>query len=273
MTNTISNLKKYENDLDTLISNGEQLLMSIWHETDREGYLDSLKKEVKDEKARSLIVKKLPSFKDAYQIWYSESLALIKQLLPDRLDDFRKLFQKPKTHRKSITYENYVIEDALQGLQVTFGLEKVVGVDAAIPRLRQQLGIVKSVQKRFESSLFDIKQLVQADIFDSELESARELCKKEFLRGAGAIAGVVLEKHLAQVCVNHDILIKKKNPTISVFNDALKAADVYETPTFRKIQYLGDLRNLCDHKKEKNPSQDDVEELIDGVEKVTKTLF
>ena len=56
--------------------------------------------------------------------------------------------------------------------------EKVVGTDAAIPRFRQQLNIVSSVKKRFESSLFDIRQLVQADLFDSELDAAKELNKK-----------------------------------------------------------------------------------------------
>ncbi len=43
-----------------------------------------------------------------------------------------------------------------------------------------QIGILKSCEKRFESSLFDIKQLLQADIFDSELEAAQELNKKGF---------------------------------------------------------------------------------------------
>ncbi|PIP60385.1 hypothetical protein COX00_03620 [Candidatus Uhrbacteria bacterium CG22_combo_CG10-13_8_21_14_all_47_17] len=52
--------------------------------------------------------------------------------------------------------------------------EKVIGTDAVIPRSRQQLEIVKSIKKRFESPLFDIKQLVQADISDLELEVAKE---------------------------------------------------------------------------------------------------
>ena len=39
------------------------------------------------------------------------------------------------------------------------------------------------------------------------------------------------------------------------------------------MQYLTDLRNLCDHDKESEPTADQVSELISGVEKVTKTLF
>ena len=200
---------------------------------------------------------------------------MIKQLLPDRVDDFRRHYEKPKTKRKDITFENYTIEDHLQGLRVTRGWEEklVAGPQAAIPLFEQQLNILKSVKRRFESTLFDIKQLVQADLFDSELESAKELAKKGFLRGAGAIAGVVLEKHLSQVCDNHGVKITKKAPSISDYNDKLKEAEVFETPTWRKIQHLGDLRNLCDHKKKRDPKLDDVEELIEGVEKITKTLF
>ena len=97
-----------------------------------------------------------------------------------------------------------------------------MGPAAAIPHYNQQLAMLKSVKPRFESSLFEIQQLVQADLFDSELDAARELHKKKFYRAAGALAGVVLESHLGQVCQDKGIKFKKKNLTISDFNDALK---------------------------------------------------
>jgi len=268
----ITNLEKYKKDLEELIANGEQLLMAMQADFRGEDFRDQLKKVLKDEKKVSEYLKKLPSFSNAYQAWYSESLVLLKQLLPDRVSDFIKLYEKPKTRRKEITYENYVIEDALQGV-IRRGWEKVVGPHAAIPGFTQQLNIIKAINKRFESSLFDIKQLVQADLFDSELEAAKELNKKGFMRGAGAIAGVVLEKHLLQVCDKHGLKITKKNPSISDYNDKLKEAGTYETPAWRKIQHLGDLRNLCDHKKKKEPKTEDVDELIEGVESITKTIF
>jgi hypothetical protein len=118
-----------------------------------------------------------------------------------------------------------------------------------------------------------MRQLVQADLFDTELDSARELTKHGFRRGAGAIAGVVLEKHLAQVVSNHKIKISKQHPTISDLNDSLKAANILDVPTWRGIQRLGDLRNICDHNKQAEPTVTDVGELIDGVDKITKTLF
>ena len=89
-------------------------------------------------------------------------------------------------------------------------------------RFQNQLLILKSARSRFESSLFDIQQLVRADLFDSEVDIARELLKNGFSRAAGAVAGVVLEEHLKQVCSNHNVKVKKKNPHISDYNEALK---------------------------------------------------
>lgn len=269
----ITNLEKYKKDLKELIAKGNSLSMAMQANFLQEEFQNVLKKKFNDEKKVADFITKLPSFENDYQAWYSESLVLLKQLLPDRVSDFTKLYEKPKTIRREITSENYVIEDALQGLRITHGGEIVVGADAAIPRFRQQLNIIKAINNRFESSLFDIRQLVQADLFDSELDAAKELNKKGFLRGAGAIAGVVLEKHLLQVCDNHGVKITKKNPSISDYNDKLKEAGTYETSSWRKIQHLGDLRNLCDHNKNKEPKTEDVDELIEGVDCIIKTIF
>lgn len=265
------NIEKYKEDLEKLISEGEDLFNAIQYESLPKQFEDLVKPKLKDK--YDGYVSKLPSVRSNYQGWYSESLTLLKQLLPDRVNDFIRHYEKPKS-RKEIKHGNYVLEDYLQNLSVTRGAyEEVVGPSSAISQLEQQLAIVKSVRKRFESSLFDIQQLAQADIFDSELDSAKELNKKGFARGAGAISGVVLEKHLLQVCKNHSIPITEKNPSISDFNDKLKSSEVIETPQWRKIQHLGDIRNLCDHNKENEPSKDDVDELIAGVDKLIKTLF
>ena len=183
-------------------------------------------------------------------------------------------YEKPKP-RKDVSYENYRIEDYLQGLTVTRGWqkEKVVGPDAAIPQFRQQLNILKSVKARFESSLFDIRQLAQADLFDSELEAAAELVKHKFTRAAGALAGVVLERHLLQVCENHTIKVSKKAPGIANLNSALKQASIIDVVQWRFIQHLADIRNLCDHGKKAEPTSSQVDDLIAGVAKVVKTLF
>jgi hypothetical protein len=265
----ISNLDHYKKDLQALILKGNELHLAIQLECYPE-QVNDLKKQLGKEAED--VLKNLPSFSDEYQRWYSEAKMLIKQLLPERLGDFVRYYEKPKP-RKEINYESYRIEDCLQGLRMTRGAQKLVGPEAAIPHFRQQLAILNSVKARFESSLFDIRQLVQADLFDSELDAAKELSKHKFTRAAGALTGVVLERHLGQVCENHDIKITKKAPGIADLNNALKEANVIDVPAWRFIQHLADIRNLCDHDKKSEPTTEQVNDLIAGVMKVTKTLF
>lgn len=261
-----TNLDRYQTDLDDLIARGESLHLAMQaecHPTEFKKALGSKAQEVMAD---------LPSFTDTYQAWYSEAQTVIRQILPERLNDFVRLYEKPKT-RKEIDYENYRIEDFLQGLTVTQAGKEIVGPYAAIPHFRQQLSILKAAKSRFKSSLFDIRQLVQADLFDSELGAARSLAERGFLRAGGAISGVVLERHLGQVCANHSLKIGKKTPAIADFNDALKAADVVDTATWRFIQYLADIRNLCDHSKGTDPTPEMLNDLTNGVSKILKTLF
>lgn len=265
------NIEKYKQDLENLIKKGGSLYigMLVEHYPDQE---EDLKKRYK--KSEFDEVMKRINFRSNYQNWYSESLELIRQILPSRLEDFQSYYKSDKK-RKLIAVDNYKIEDYLEGLNTThhFTGEILVDGKAAIPKFDQQLNILKSLKQRFESSLFDIRQLVQADVFDNELEVAEELLKKGFVRAAGAVAGVVLEGHLQTVCNNHQVKVVKKDPGISDLNDLLKKDDVIETSDWRKIQHLGDLRNACDHKKEADPKKEDIEELIEGVRKFTKTLF
>lgn len=150
--------------------------------------------------------------------------------------------------------------------------EIIVDISSAIPRFEQQLNILKSTQNRFSSSLFDIKTLVMADVFDSEIDSARTLLHHKYYRAAGAIAGVVLEKHLSSVSISHTAPLKKKTTTISDLNDHLKDRGIIDVPQWRFIQHLGDIRNLCSHNKQE-PTKDQVQDLLDGVAKIIKTVI
>jgi hypothetical protein len=270
----VSNLEKYKKDLESLIARGESLEFAFRYGQDRAGFAKQATKQLGVKAAAFL--KCLPNFNGAYQAWYSEAKALVRQLLPDREEDFARFYEKPKS-RKEVTAENYSIEDSLQGMTVTRGTylntEKVVGPEAAMPRLAQQVALVRAAKTRFESSLFDIRQLLQADLFDSEIEAANHLLKNKFARAAGALGGVVLERHLGEVCTSHNVTLRKKEPTISELNDALKGAAVIEVEQWRFIQRLGDLRNLCDHSKKVEPTTEQMQDLLTGTAKVTKTII
>lgn len=264
-----NNIEKYKADLDRLIKLGRKMNLDLIYQ-DKEETSELTPKEAENAK------KYEDKFHSEYQNFYTEAHSVIRQLLPVRLDEFEKLY-KGESRRKEIDHVSFNIQDWLNGIRS--GANSRTGIktfnDLAITSMRfaTQLAILRSVSSRFESSLFDIKQLVQADLFDSELESSETLAKSGFLRGAGAVAGVVLEKHLAQVATNHSIKTRKKNPSINDFNELLKSNSVLDVPSWRQIQRLGDIRNLCDHNKDREPKEEEVLELIAGVEKFTKTLF
>ena len=255
------NLDRYKNDLDKLISNGEKLHLALLIEA-----VPTLSKQVTEERRKSL-----PDVRREYQAWYSEALTVIRQLLPDRVEDFIDYYKSLKP-RKELNSSTYRITDYLQRITATQGTRQIVGFDAAVSLLEQQVNIVKSLKQRFQSSLFDIRALAQADFFDNELDAADELNHKGFHRAAGALSGVVLAGHLATVCVQHQIS-KPKNPSIGELNDLLKKNDVLDVPDWRFVQRLGDLRNLCDHKKSGDPTKEQIHELIEGVRKIIKTVF
>lgn len=214
-------------------------------------------------------------FGEKYQNWYSRAVKVVALLGNDRLDEFKSYYLiDPK--RKAIGYSTYVIQDYIKGVGATlqylggprtFDHNEVLGI-----RILAQKNILESLSSRIDSVLADVEGKLFADIQDEELGAARELIRVS-PRAAGALAGVVLERHLQRVATNHGISIRKKNPTISDLNDPLKQAGVYETPTWRRIQLLADLRNLCSHKKDRDPQRDEIDELISGVNVIVKTIF
>ena len=262
---TASNLDRYKKDLESLIARGEQLLHSIQAECHPEEFHAAAKKKLG--KGAKAFIAGLPSFDATYQAWYSEAITLVEQLLPNRVTDFVRHYERPKS-RKYITRETYRIEDKLLGMSAAYA-----GPADGIPHFQQQLGILKAVRARFESSLFDIRQLVMADLFDSELDAAAELARNRFIRAAGAVAGVVLEKHMIEVCNSHGVSLGTKKATIGSLNDSLRSASVVDIAQWRFIQHLGDIRNICDHSKGAEPTPEQVRDLITGVNKTVKTLF
>ncbi|WP_217987324.1 hypothetical protein [Vreelandella alkaliphila] len=261
-----SKVDEMKKQLSKLTAKGDLLYYAL---ADLAGSLSEGSKKILAEKKIDL-----PSFEAEYEPWYSEALLVVKQVLPDRVDDFVKQYKNEK--RKEIDYLTYTISDALLSLTTRRNGNVVAEPGTAIPKMQIQVSILKSAEKRFESALFDISEVLQSDIFDSELDAASELSKKGFYRAAGAVAGVVLEKHLGKVCSTHNLKSRKKHPSISDFYQLLKDADVIDVPKWRFIQHLGDIRNLCDHGKHRDPNKDDIDdidELVEGVGKVIKTVF
>lgn len=207
-----------------------------------------------------------------YQKWYSQSLLIIKQLLPERFEEFKECYKLDK--RKIVDPSTYKLFDYFSGISVVragnpcFDVKTVAGSQMSI-----QLNILDSVKAIIDSSLSDVRGILEAELFDNELDSARHLLQNGYLRASGAMCGVILETHFSNIAKNHNLQITKKDPSINDYNELFKQEKIYDTINWRFIQHLGDIRNLCDHKKQREPANDEIEELINGTDKVIKTIF
>jgi len=204
---------------------------------------------------------------ELYQYWYTKALPLIKFLVPDRSNEFENCYRLNYS-RQSLTPANYTILDYMNGLSLSGANE----LSLMKVRFHCQLGIIKGAVDRINSIVGNLEGVLQVDLFQSELDAAEHLLKNGYLRAAGAIAGVVLEGHLKTICKNHNVTITNKTAGISILNDDLKKAGVYDTSQWRRIQFLGDLRNKCDHKQTTEPTVEDIEDLISGVTKIINLI-
>ena len=214
------------------------------------------------------------NFSYAYQSWYTTAIKAVESLASDRYAEFRGYYEIDRS-RDVVIHETYSIQDYLNKIQLGVydpNTKNTRGRARMINCFLNQLAILKAIKNRVDSVLTDIEGELFAELEDNEMGVARQLIKIS-PRAAGALAGVVIEGHLRKVSNAHGIEIPQKNPVISELNDPLKAASVIDTSAWRKISYLADLRNLCSHKKEVEPTKEQVADLLDGTEWLMKTVF
>lgn len=229
---------------------------------------DGLRGQIKSGSASS-------EFIDRYQEWYTRAIKIVALLGKDRLNEFRRYYlPDPGRDNSALTNGTYVIQDYISGVAPNPNYSYFVGrIDPLInSKFLSQLAILKSLSSRIDSVISDVVGHLYAELQDEELKVASQLIEIN-LRAADAVAGVVLEGHLQRVAANHNVTINKRNPTIVDLNDPLKGDEVYDIVTWRKIQHLADIRNYCDHKKEREPTEDEVKELIVGTNSIIKTIF
>ena len=142
MKETHNNIRQ---ELDALVKSGEELTQTM--ETD------------------------YPKFMTGYQEWYTRSSYVVRNLIPDRLAEFERLYHLDNPNRKKVDASNYTIEDYLHGVRISvFGGSSVEGDIIASRKFGNQVGILRSAASR-----------LKADLFDSEIDAVgniKKICKK-----------------------------------------------------------------------------------------------
>ncbi|MCB1593037.1 MAG: HEPN domain-containing protein [Alphaproteobacteria bacterium] len=258
-------IRKLEKDYKALLKLGAEILLDLHYE-----HLSSEKKiEKNDPKWKSV----KGCFMRKYHDWYSQASAFLRQILPERYDEFVDLY-RPDPARQRVDITTYKIQDWIKGHKANqneHGKKVFEDLQATIMNFQTQLNILKSTATYFKSSLYDIRKILQADLHQSELDSARELLRNGHEGAAAIVAGLALEKHLEGVCVHRGLEVQK-NGGIEALSDFLKEHELIDATNWRLINKLGDLRNQCGSEGQGEPDAREIGDLIEGAEKIIRTV-
>ena len=81
------NITRFKTDFKRFVQEGELLHLAMQNEVHGEEFAAMLRKQFGKEEANKML-EALPKFGTAYERWYSESLAVLRQLIPDRVGKF-----------------------------------------------------------------------------------------------------------------------------------------------------------------------------------------
>lgn len=205
-----------------------------------------------------------------YEPWYTQALLIIRQVIPERESDFREAY-KPE-RRKELSTETYTISDFLLGLDAPDD-EILDSRSVYVSKVIHQVAILKAARVAAPSILSDVRMALRAELIEDDIEAAEALLQAGHIRSAGVVCGVILEFHLRAVASHHGVKLRKKRPEVLDWNDALKGGGIVDIPTWRLIQHLAGLWDVCAHARDREPTAEEIADLITGIGKVTREVF
>lgn len=148
--------------------------------------------------------------------------------------------------------------------------EKPIGYSSNYDVMKRVKAVFFAAKEDFEGGyLTSVKNLVQAEVFDSELEQASELMSAGYVSAAAVVAGVVLETTLQNLCGENKIPLGK----LEKMNADLVKIGAYNSLTQKRITALAAIRNSAAHGKVGEFSKADVESMISEVEKFVSNVL
>jgi hypothetical protein len=138
--------------------------------------------------------------------------------------------------------------------------------DSSHEVLKRLRSIFSAARSDFQGGhLTSLRSLVQAEMFDSELEQASELLSQGYKGPAAVVAGVVLETTLRDLCDQQ--LPAIPHGKLDQMNAALTKIGVYNKLQQKRITAMADIRNSAAHGKWTEFSDADVIDMIKDVQR------
>jgi hypothetical protein len=140
--------------------------------------------------------------------------------------------------------------------------------------MKRLKAVFLAAQEDYEGGyLRSIRSLVHAELFDDELEQARELFASKYAVAAAVVARVVLETTLRTLCVNNGIPIRTsdgKSVKLDKMNADLAKAGVYNVLAQKQVTWLADIGNKAAHGETEGFKDADVADMITEVERFVR---
>jgi hypothetical protein len=123
---------------------------------------------------------------------------------------------------------------------------------------KQILGVLEAAKDDFEQGfIFEIKTIIEAELFDDFLEQAEYLLETGYYQPAAVIAGCILEDGLRKLCDKNEIAFSER-PKLDRMNADLAKSGIYNKLVQKQITAYADLRNKAAHGQWDEFNSDDV---------------
>ena len=199
-----------------------------------------------------------------YAAWYAQAAQLVHDFLPESTFDVFK-----NAHIDGVySPKSYCESSSDMG---------VTGKKVMKKRLNFMLGVFSTIRPRLEKTIFQLYSEIRTKVFTSELDACKSLLEQAKdrrkagentelpVRATGAIAGVVLERHLVSVASGRGITIKPR-ATLGSLVKTLADGQVIDSMYEDRLKACTKIRNKCDHALKDKPTVEDVQHLINETE-------
>jgi hypothetical protein len=142
--------------------------------------------------------------------------------------------------------------------------EKTKMMDSSHDKFKRLKMVFEAAKEDFQSGyLVSTRSLIQAEVFDTELEQAKEFLKLNYKVPSAVISGTVLESALRDLCTRNNIAHGK----LERMNEDLVKAGVYNPNKKKRITALAGIRNSAAHGHPDEFELGDVSAMIEEVER------
>ena len=147
--------------------------------------------------------------------------------------------------------------------QAFIDAERIAGLETNYNAFKRMKAIFTAAMDDYKGGfLTSIRNLVQTEVFDNQLEQARELLSRGHKVASAVAAGVVLETALGDLCSREGLT----HSSLDKMNADLAKVGIYPELQQKRITALADIRNSAAQGKSDEFSDADVHNMIRDVE-------